>query len=386
MRPRSVRQPEERHPLLTVLPGRPAPSSRPRGKAGRTGGGVSTARGGSWPRRAGPSGEFSGTTTTAGGGRSQRRILRLTHQARPSPEPALPASLKPCWPHRASVESTKTAGASARPRLLEGSGSRFPGCRWAEAPSVLLRVSNSLLAGELGSLEGDGCRILPGGCTSSSSTGGSVPPSRKPPSVLWRQSPHVGGRVEWGKPWEQGLLPSRGERTASPNCPHLRARDSWAGRGLREALCVSLWAGTWVPVRLQLGNREVPSEEDGPQWGAGLGAEGRGQRRGLGWVEAQRFLRKPLLVNEGEGGPQALKWPHPQQRYPGSPAFGCSFWGSLIRSNPNKVSPSLTMLQQGTLLFWEHLFLNNFAELKVQVTFLLNHLKKKDWCKIRLLY
>ncbi len=88
-----MRQPEERHPLLTVLPGRPAPSSRPRGKAGRTGGGVSTARGGSWPRRAGPSGEFSGTTTTAGGGRSQRRMLRLTHQARPSPEPALPARL-----------------------------------------------------------------------------------------------------------------------------------------------------------------------------------------------------------------------------------------------------------------------------------------------------
>lgn len=90
-------------------------------------------------------------------------------------------------------------------------------------------------------------------------------------------------------------------------------------------------------------------------WAGGRGKrpeEGQAPAQGgLGWVEAQGFLRKPLLVNEGEGGPQALKWPHPQQRYPDSPAFGCSFWGSLIRSNPNKVSPSLTMLQQGTLLF-----------------------------------
>lgn len=155
-----------------------------------------------------------------------------------------------------------------------------------------------------------------------------------------------------------------------------------------------------VPVSWDLSSSASSAAEPwgslGRGWAAVRGwAGGRGKRPeegqapaqgGLGWVEAQGFLRKPLLVNEGEGGPQALKWPHPQQRYPDSPAFGCSFWGSLIRSNPNKVSPSLTMLQQGTLLFWEHLFLNNFAELKVQVTFLFNHLKKKDWCKIRLLY
>ena len=108
-------------------------------------------------------------------------------------------------------------------------------------------------------------------------------------------------------------------------------------------------------MRLQLG----PRGSCGRGWAAVRGwAGGRGQRpeegqapaQGrLGWAEAQGFLRKPLLVNEGEGGAQALKRPHPQEPYPDSPAFGCSFWGSLIRSNPNKVFPSLAMLQQGTL-------------------------------------